>query len=65
MYEGSEVLEEGIFSILAHVKEKKSDKEKLKEVLVIREITRIFPEDLPKLSPSRQIEISCRYNTRS
>jgi len=65
MYEGLEVLEEGIFSILAHVKEKKSDKKKLKEVQVIGEFIKVFPEELSKLSPSRQIEISCRYNTKS
>jgi hypothetical protein len=47
MYEGLEVLEEGIFSNLAHVKEKKSDKN-LKEVQVVGEFTKGIPRGITK-----------------
>ncbi|GJR55992.1 reverse transcriptase domain-containing protein [Tanacetum coccineum] len=36
--------------------EKKSDKKRLEDILVIREFPEVFPEDLPGLPPVRQVE---------
>ena len=49
-------LKKGYFSILAHVKERKSDEKKLEEVPVVREFPEIFLDELPGLPPSRQVE---------
>nr|XP_043639457.1 uncharacterized protein LOC122610542 [Erigeron canadensis] len=49
-------LKKGYFSILAHVKEKNSDEKQLEEVPVVKEFPDVFPEELPGLPPSRQVE---------
>ncbi|GJX08685.1 putative reverse transcriptase domain-containing protein [Tanacetum coccineum] len=36
--------------------EKKSDKKRLEDILVVREFPEVFPEDLPGLPPVRQVE---------
>jgi hypothetical protein len=62
MYESSEVLEERILAILALVKEIKTDEKKIEEVPVVKEIPEVFPEHLPGLSPSQQVEIRYRIH---
>nr|GEY31580.1 putative reverse transcriptase domain-containing protein [Tanacetum cinerariifolium] len=42
--------------IQAYVMEKKSDEKRLKDIPVVREFLKVFPEDLPGLPPDRQIE---------
>nr|XP_043611686.1 uncharacterized protein LOC122583333 [Erigeron canadensis] len=49
-------LKKGYLSILAHVKEKNSDEKRLEEVPVVKEFPDVFPEELPGLPPSRQVE---------
>ena len=49
-------LKKGYFAVLAHVKEKKVEEKKVEDVLVVREFPEVFPEELPGLPPSRQIE---------
>ncbi|GJX55297.1 putative reverse transcriptase domain-containing protein [Tanacetum coccineum] len=41
---------------IAQVMEKKSDKKRLEDIPVVREFLEVFPEDLPGLSPIRQVE---------
>ncbi|GJY65330.1 hypothetical protein Tco_0467568, partial [Tanacetum coccineum] len=36
--------------------EKKSDEKRLENIPVVREFPEVFPEDLPSLSPIRQVE---------
>ncbi|GKA73013.1 hypothetical protein Tco_0779229 [Tanacetum coccineum] len=36
--------------------EKKSDEKRLEDIPVVREFLEVFPEDLPGLSPVRQVE---------
>ncbi|GKD43510.1 hypothetical protein Tco_1268155, partial [Tanacetum coccineum] len=36
--------------------EKKSDEKRLEDILVVKEFSDIFPEDLPGLPPIRQVE---------
>nr|GEV34900.1 putative reverse transcriptase domain-containing protein [Tanacetum cinerariifolium] len=53
-------MQKGCHVFLAHIKEKKSgekSKEKrLKDVPVVRDFLEVFPEDLPRLPPTRQFE---------
>ncbi|GJX86944.1 putative reverse transcriptase domain-containing protein [Tanacetum coccineum] len=42
--------------IRAQVMEKKSDKKRLEDIPVVREFLEVFPEDLPRLPPIRQVE---------
>ncbi|GJZ07396.1 putative reverse transcriptase domain-containing protein [Tanacetum coccineum] len=48
-------IERGCHLFLAHVIEKKSKEKRLKDVPVIRDFPKVFPEDLPRLPPPRQI----------
>ncbi|GJR22657.1 reverse transcriptase domain-containing protein [Tanacetum coccineum] len=41
---------------IAQVMEKKSDEKRLEDILVVREFSEVFPEDLPGLPPVRQVE---------
>ncbi|GJV67383.1 reverse transcriptase domain-containing protein [Tanacetum coccineum] len=43
-------------TLIIQVMEKKSDKKRLEDILVIREFLEVFPEDLPGLPPVRQVE---------
>ncbi|GKG18153.1 hypothetical protein Tco_0372451, partial [Tanacetum coccineum] len=47
-------------SFLAHVTTKeiedKSKKKQLKDVLIVKDFPDVFPEDLPGLPPTRQVE---------
>nr|GEV64777.1 putative reverse transcriptase domain-containing protein [Tanacetum cinerariifolium] len=45
-----------ILIIRAQVMEKKSDERRLKDIPVVREFQEVFPEDLPGLPPSHQVE---------
>ncbi|GJV42415.1 hypothetical protein Tco_1420855 [Tanacetum coccineum] len=49
-------VERGCHLFLAHVTEKKSKEKRLKDVSVIRDFPKVFPEDLPGLPPPRQVE---------
>ncbi|GKE81021.1 hypothetical protein Tco_1551021, partial [Tanacetum coccineum] len=45
---------------LAHVTTKevedKSEKKRLEDVLIVQDFPKVFPEDLPSLPPTRQVE---------
>ncbi|GKA93597.1 putative reverse transcriptase domain-containing protein, partial [Tanacetum coccineum] len=43
-------------TLIIRVMEKKSDEQRLKDILVVREFPEFFPEDLPGLPPVRQVE---------
>ena len=43
-------------AFLAHVVDKEAEEPKLEDILVVREYPEVFPEDLPELSPQRQVE---------
>ncbi|GJU95771.1 reverse transcriptase domain-containing protein [Tanacetum coccineum] len=49
-------VERGCHLFLAHVTMKKSKEKRLEDVLVIRDFHEVFPEELPGLSPPRQVE---------
>ncbi|GJS49005.1 putative reverse transcriptase domain-containing protein [Tanacetum coccineum] len=49
-------VEKGCHLFLAHVTKKKSKEKRLEDVLVIRDFPEVFPEDLPGLPSSRQVE---------
>nr|GEV06029.1 hypothetical protein [Tanacetum cinerariifolium] len=49
-------VERGCHLFLAHVTEKKLKEKRLEDVLVIRDIPEVFPDDLLGLPPSRQVE---------
>ncbi|GJT91255.1 putative reverse transcriptase domain-containing protein [Tanacetum coccineum] len=49
-------VEQGCHLFLAHVTEKKSKEKRLEEVPVIHDFSKVFPEELPGLPPSRQVE---------
>nr|GEW53706.1 reverse transcriptase domain-containing protein [Tanacetum cinerariifolium] len=40
----------------AHITEKKSEEKRLKDVPIVRDFPKVFPEDLPRLPPPRQVE---------
>nr|GEY89329.1 putative reverse transcriptase domain-containing protein [Tanacetum cinerariifolium] len=42
--------------VTAQAIEKKSDEKRLEGILVVRDFSKVFPEDLPGLPPSRQVE---------
>ncbi|GJW35361.1 hypothetical protein Tco_0058281, partial [Tanacetum coccineum] len=43
-------------TLIIRVMEKKSDKKRLEDIPVVREFPEVFPEDLPGLSPIRQVD---------
>ncbi|GJX32902.1 putative reverse transcriptase domain-containing protein [Tanacetum coccineum] len=43
-------------TLIIRVMEKKSDKKRLEDILVVREFPEVFPKDLPGLPPVRQVE---------
>ncbi|GJX61778.1 putative reverse transcriptase domain-containing protein [Tanacetum coccineum] len=43
-------------TLVIRVMEKKSDEKRLEDIRVVREFPEVFPEDLPSLSPIRQVE---------
>ncbi|GJX84154.1 putative reverse transcriptase domain-containing protein, partial [Tanacetum coccineum] len=43
-------------TLIIRVMEKKSGKKQLKDIPVVREFLKVFPEDLPSLPPVRQVE---------
>ncbi|GJS30992.1 putative reverse transcriptase domain-containing protein [Tanacetum coccineum] len=49
-------LEKECFAFLAHVVEKDPKVKLIQDILVVRDCPEVFPEDLPKLPPTRQIE---------
>ncbi|GKF41495.1 hypothetical protein Tco_0124837 [Tanacetum coccineum] len=49
-------IERGCHLILAHVTEKEKSEKHLEDVSVIRDFLEVFPDDLPGLPPSRQVE---------
>ncbi|GJR64114.1 putative reverse transcriptase domain-containing protein [Tanacetum coccineum] len=55
-----EYMLKGCLVFLAHVTtnkvEDKSEKKRLKDVLIVRDFPKVFPEDLPGLPPTRQVE---------
>ncbi|GJZ85968.1 putative reverse transcriptase domain-containing protein [Tanacetum coccineum] len=44
-------------TLIIQVMEKKSDKKRLEDILIVKEFSNVFPEDLPGLPPVRQVEI--------
>ncbi|GJR34165.1 putative reverse transcriptase domain-containing protein [Tanacetum coccineum] len=49
-------IERGCHLFLAHVTEKEKSEKRLEDVPVIRDFPEVFPDDLPGLPPSRQVE---------
>ncbi|GKA75853.1 hypothetical protein Tco_0782231 [Tanacetum coccineum] len=49
-------IERGCHLFLAHVTEKKSKEKRLEDVPIIRDFPEVFPDDLPRLPPPRQVE---------
>ncbi|GJR31352.1 putative reverse transcriptase domain-containing protein [Tanacetum coccineum] len=49
-------IERGCHLLLAHVTEKEKSEKRLEDVPVIRDFPEVFPDDLPGLPPSRQVE---------
>ncbi|GKE18467.1 putative reverse transcriptase domain-containing protein, partial [Tanacetum coccineum] len=49
-------VEQGCHLFLAHVTKKNSKEKRLKDMPVIRDFPKVFPEELPGLPPSRQVE---------
>ncbi|GJZ05430.1 putative reverse transcriptase domain-containing protein [Tanacetum coccineum] len=49
-------IKQGCHLFLAHVTEKKPKEKRLEDVPVIRNCPEVFPDDLPGLPPSRQVE---------
>ncbi|GKB53224.1 putative reverse transcriptase domain-containing protein, partial [Tanacetum coccineum] len=49
-------IERGCHLFLAHVTESKSKEKRIEDVLVIRDFPEVFPEELPRLPPPRQVE---------
>ncbi|GJV70461.1 putative reverse transcriptase domain-containing protein [Tanacetum coccineum] len=42
--------------IIAHITEKKSKEKRLEDVPIVHDFPEVFPEDLPRLPPTRQVE---------
>ncbi|GJZ86240.1 putative reverse transcriptase domain-containing protein [Tanacetum coccineum] len=53
---GEKYIERGCHLFLAHVTEKKPKEKRLKDVPVIRDFPEVFPDELPRLPPPRQVE---------
>ncbi|GJW22211.1 putative reverse transcriptase domain-containing protein [Tanacetum coccineum] len=49
-------VKQGCHLFLAHVTKKKSKEKRMEDVPVIRDFPEVFPEELPGLPPSRQVE---------
>ncbi|GJR37143.1 putative reverse transcriptase domain-containing protein [Tanacetum coccineum] len=49
-------IERGCHFLLAHVTEKNPKEKRLEDVPVIRDFLEVFPDDLPRLPPPRQVE---------
>ncbi|GKB17331.1 putative reverse transcriptase domain-containing protein [Tanacetum coccineum] len=49
-------VEQGCHLFLAHVTKKKSKEKRMKDVPVIHDFPEVFPEELPRLPPPRQVE---------
>ncbi|GKA66217.1 hypothetical protein Tco_0766025 [Tanacetum coccineum] len=53
---GQKYIERGCHLFLAHVTEKEPTKRHIEDVPVIRDFPEVFPDDLPGLPPTRQVE---------
>ncbi|KAI3821446.1 hypothetical protein L1987_09014 [Smallanthus sonchifolius] len=49
-------LRKGYCAFLAHIVEKKPEERRLDDIPIVRDYSEVFPEDLPGLQPSRQVE---------
>ncbi|KAI3754881.1 hypothetical protein L1987_54673 [Smallanthus sonchifolius] len=49
-------LRKGYCAFLAHIVEKKPEERRLEDIPIVRDYPEVFPEDLPGLPPSRQVE---------
>jgi hypothetical protein len=49
-------IKKGCYAFLAHITEKKSDEKRLEDVPIVKEFPEVFPEELPGLPPTRQVE---------
>jgi hypothetical protein len=49
-------IEKGYHAFLAHVAKKESGEKRLEDVPIVRDFREVFPEDLPRLPPVRQVE---------
>ncbi|GKA08386.1 reverse transcriptase domain-containing protein, partial [Tanacetum coccineum] len=49
-------IERGCQLFLAHVTKKKSAEKRLEDVPIVRDFSEVFPEDLPRISPTHQVE---------
>ncbi|KAI3807474.1 hypothetical protein L1987_23403 [Smallanthus sonchifolius] len=49
-------LRKGYCAFLAHIIEKKPEERQLEDIPIVRDYSEVFPEDLPGIPPSRQVE---------
>ncbi|XP_074327623.1 uncharacterized protein LOC141665537 [Apium graveolens] len=56
--EEGKLLRQGCEAYLAHVMDTKKEAPKLEEVPIVNEFSEVFPEELPRLPPDREIEFS-------
>ncbi|GJU21628.1 putative reverse transcriptase domain-containing protein [Tanacetum coccineum] len=57
-------IERGCHLLLAHVTEKEKSEKRLEDVPVICDFPEVFPDDLPGLPPSRQVEFKIDHRAR-
>ncbi|GKE19565.1 putative reverse transcriptase domain-containing protein, partial [Tanacetum coccineum] len=55
-YHARIICDKKVIHIPIEVMEKKSDENRLEDILVVREFLEVFPEDLPGLPPVRQVQ---------
>ncbi|GKA19052.1 hypothetical protein Tco_0698967 [Tanacetum coccineum] len=51
-------LQKGCHVFLAHVTDKKLEEKRLEDVPIMRDFLEVFPKDLPRLPPTRQVEVN-------
>ena len=49
-------LQKKYYAFLAHIVDKKKEKNEIKYISVVRDFPDVFPEDLPGVPPTRQVE---------
>ncbi|KAI3802553.1 hypothetical protein L1987_30689 [Smallanthus sonchifolius] len=49
-------LRKGYCAFLAHIVEKKPEERRLEDIPIVRDYSEVFPEELPGIPPSRQVE---------
>ncbi|XP_030514353.2 uncharacterized protein LOC115728160 [Rhodamnia argentea] len=63
--EARQLLDEGCYGFLAIVNDKKKPEKKFEEILVVKEFPDVFPEELPRLPPEREVEFAIELAPRT